>query len=249
MAPSLKTFISRFLYLSIFFLLLTPLYMYFSHDVTELQKFYPHYKIANDEVSYELRDERPKNWVKLKLISHYLKWAIILSEDWSFYHHGGIDIQQIKVALSEIFSEGRFRGASTITQQMVKNIFLTEDRTIWRKVHEMILAQKVERVLSKDKILEIYLNCIEFGPGIYGIHKASYHYFRKHPSALDPREAAFIAMLLPSPKKYYVSFRKKELTPFALKRINAILNKMRMGKVLSINQFEIQMSSKLAWEK
>ena len=250
MAPStFKTFVYRSIYLSVFFLLLSPLYMYFSHDVTVLKKSYPHLKKSNNDVSYEIRDTRPKSWVKLKNISRYVRWAIILSEDWSFYHHDGIDIQQIRVAVSEIFSEGRFRGASTITQQMVKNIFLTEDRTIWRKVHEMILAQKVERALSKDRILEIYLNCIEFGPGIYGIHQASYHYFRKHPSALEPREGAFIAMLLPSPKKYYVSYRKKQLTPFARKRIHAILEKMRMGKVLSTNQYEVQKNSKLAWEK
>lgn len=246
---TLKTFAYRVLYLSIFLLLLSPLYMYFSHDVAELKSAYPHLVKDKESVSYELRKKKPKNWVRLKLISRYAKWAIILSEDWSFYHHEGIDIQQIKVALSEMVSDGRFRGASTITQQMVKNIFLTEDRTIWRKIHEMILAQKVERVLSKDKILEIYLNCIEFGPGIYGIRRASYHYFRKHPSALDPKEAAFLAMLLPSPKRYYVSYKKKKLTPFARKRIHAILEKMRMGKILSVDQVKLQKNKKLAWEK
>lgn len=250
MKPSTtRTLTFRLVYLGIFLVLLSPLYMYFSHDVARLVNHYPALVIKDDSVSYHFQDARPDYWIKLRGISRYAKWAIILSEDWSFYHHEGIDVAQIKVALSEMVSLGRFRGASTITQQMVKNIFLTEDRSIWRKIHEMILAQKCERALSKDRILEIYLNSIEFGPGIYGIRKASYHYFRKHPSELGPNESAFLAMLLPSPKRYYVSFKKKQLTPFARKRINAILGKMKMGKVISEDQYQSLKSSRLAWEK
>lgn len=248
-ASTTRTFTFRLVYLGITLVLLSPLYMYFSHDVAELARRYPAFKVQDEKVSYHIQDARPDYWVKLRGISRYVKWAIILSEDWSFYHHEGIDVEQIKVALSEMVSLGRFRGASTITQQMVKNIFLSEDRSIWRKIHEMILAQKSERSLSKDRILEIYLNSIEFGPGIYGIRKASYHYFRKHPSELGAKEAAFLAMLLPSPKRYYVSFRKKELTPFARKRINTILGKMKMGKVISGDQLQTLKSSRLAWEK
>lgn len=245
----LRTFTYRLLFLSLTILLLSPLWMYFSHDVHELKEFYPHIRMNKKGVEYELQEKRPDYWVKLKLISPYAKWAIVLSEDWSFYHHEGIDLAQIKAALMDMLKGERFRGASTITQQMVKNIFLTEDRTLWRKLHEMILAQKVERVLTKDRILEIYLNSIEFGPGVYGIRKASYHYFRKHPSALGPKEAAFLAMLLPSPKKYYISYRKKQLTPFARSRVNAILKKMKMGKVISTEQLQLNQNSRLAWEK
>lgn len=245
----LRTFIYRLLFLSITILMLCPLWMYFSYDVQELKNHYPHIRLNEDKVEYQIKEKRPDYWVKLKLISPYAKWAIVLSEDWSFYHHQGIDLAQIRAALVDMLKGERFRGASTITQQMVKNIFLNDDRTLWRKLHEMILAHKVERVLTKDRILEIYLNSIEFGPGIYGIRKASYHYFRKHPSALKPKEAAFIAMLLPSPKKYYISYRKKQLTPFARSRINAILGKMKMGKVISSEQLQINQNTKLAWEK
>lgn len=231
-------------------MLLSPLYMYFSHDVEKLNTLYPHIKKPTSEVpEYELRTGRPKSWVGPKEISSYAKWAIIFSEDWSFYRHQGIDLEQMKVALNEMADGERFRGASTITQQMVKNVFLSEDRTLWRKVHEIILAQKVEKVLTKARILEVYLNVIEFGPGIYGIKKASYHYFRKHPSDINPKEAAFLAMLLPSPKRYYISYKHKKLTNFARKRVNSILVKMRMGKVLSIDQYETQKNSKLSWEK
>lgn len=219
----------------IFLILLSPLYMYFSHDVYELRAGYP--------------QSHKKDWASLKQISKYGIWAIVLSEDWGFYQHEGIDINQIKVALGEMVEGDRFRGASTITQQMVKNVYLTEDRTLWRKLHEIILAQKVEKVLHKNRILEIYLNVIEFGPEIFGIKKASYHYFKKHPSELNPREAAFLAMLLPSPKRYYTSFKKKKLTPFASDRVDDILVKMRMGKILTPAEYQMWKSYKFTWER
>lgn len=234
----------------LFLMLFSPLYMYFSDDVSELKQKYPHLKIdSSHDVQVEIKPGKPAHWVNLKDISRYGKWAIVLSEDWAFYQHGGVDVEQIKVALHEMAAAERFRGASTITQQMVKNVLLSDSRTLWRKLHEIILAYKVEQVLSKDRILELYLNSIEFGPGIYGIRPAARHYFKKHPSALNPRESAFLAMLLPSPKRYYVSFKKKTLTRFARIRIKAILIKLRMGKIISPEQYESELNSKLSWEK
>lgn len=231
-------------------MLLIPVYMYYSHDVTVLKELYPH-NIEKKEYFpvYQFRKGAPKQWTKLKHISTYAKWAIVLSEDWGFYQHTGIDLVQVKIALDEMFKNKRFRGASTITQQMVKNVFLSQDRTLWRKVHEIILAQKVEKTLSKDRILEAYLNCIEMGPGIFGINKASWHYFNKHPSALNAREAAFIAMLLPSPKRYYSSFKSKKLTKFASNRVNAILIKLRMAQVLSRENYELAKVTRYSWEQ
>jgi monofunctional biosynthetic peptidoglycan transglycosylase len=235
-------------FLGIMCILLSPLYMYFSHDIQELIKSYPHLVQSKDSVHYELKPQKPESWIRLGEISSSLKWAIVLSEDWSFYQHDGVDFNQMKIALNEMVEEQKFRGASTITQQMVKNVFLSERRTIWRKLHEIILAQKVEKVLSKNRILEIYLNIIEFGPGIYGIKSASYHYFRKSPKSLSPREGAFLAMLLPSPKRYYISFRNKKLTKFARARIQAILLKMRMGKIISPLQYEEEKMAHMSWE-
>jgi monofunctional biosynthetic peptidoglycan transglycosylase len=106
----------------------------------------------------------------------------------------------------------------------------------------------VEKELSKKRILEIYLNCIEYGPGLFGIREASQHYFKKAPSDLTAKESAFLAMLLPSPKKYYVSFKKRELTKFAKSRIQAILKKMKMGKVISQEQLESELATPLSWE-
>ncbi len=225
-----------------------PFVMYFSHDGNELSVQYPHRSSDSDDAEIVFKKSKPKYWAQLSAISRYTQSAIVLSEDWSFYDHDGFDSEQMKVAFEEAASGGRMRGASTITQQMVKNVWLTDDRTLWRKVNELILAYKVDKVLTKKKILEIYLNVIEFGPRIYGITRASFHYFKKPPSALTPRESAFIAMLLPSPKRYYVSFRKKKLTKFARKRIDQILAKMRMGKSITPEQYQSEVQSRFDWE-
>jgi monofunctional biosynthetic peptidoglycan transglycosylase len=238
-----------FLSLSIILVAVTvPVAMYFSHDGSDLLKGYPYRSSAADDGIIRILPEKPPLWTNLSGISRYAQSAIILSEDWSFYQHQGFDQEQMKVALEEAATGGRVRGASTITQQMVKNVWLTEERTLWRKLHELILAYKVDKVLSKKKILEVYLNVIEFGPGIYGITKAARHYFGKHPSKLTPRESAFLAMLLPSPKRYYVSFKNKKLTKFAKVRINEILVKMRMGKAITPGQYAEELQSRFSWE-
>ncbi len=238
-----------FAFLSIVLVLAAiPITMYFSHEGEELLKGYPHRSCDKDDAKVIIMAKKPSSWTNLSGISRYAQSAIVLSEDWSFFQHEGFDQEQMKVAFEEAASGGRVRGASTITQQMVKNVWLTEDRTLWRKFHELILAYKVDKVLSKKRILEIYLNVIEFGPRIYGITKASRHYFGKHPSDLSPRESAFLAMLLPSPKRYYVSFRNKRLTKFSRARINDILIKMRMGKAITHEQYQEELYARYSWE-
>jgi len=245
-----KTLYKCLILTGILLMLITPVFMYFSHDVEVLNKQYPHLKVQKDNsLEITIKPGKPNSWARLENISSFGKWAIVISEDWGFYSHKGVDVEQMKVALTEMVEDSRFRGASTITQQMVKNVFLSGYPTIWRKFHEIILAQKVEDRLSKKKILEIYLNCIEYGPGIYGIKAASRHYFQKDPSSLTPRESAFIAMLLPSPKVYYVSFKKRKLTKFATKRIEAILRKMKMAKILTPEEYETELRQRFFWEK
>ncbi|MFL5786109.1 MAG: transglycosylase domain-containing protein [Bacteriovoracaceae bacterium] len=238
-----------FSFLSIVVLGITiPLNMYLSHNGDELLKGWPHRLTDEDDSVIEIKPTKPKAWSSLSGISPYAQAAIVLSEDWSFFQHEGFDSEQMKVALEEAASGGRVRGASTITQQMVKNVWLTEERSLWRKLHELILAYKVDGELTKKKILEVYLNVIEFGPKIYGITKAARHYFGKSPSQLSPRESAFLAMMLPSPKRYYVSFKKKKLTAFAKVRIEQILVKMRQGKAITPEQFTEEVASRFSWE-
>jgi monofunctional glycosyltransferase len=223
-------------------------YLYQSVDVGVLSTQFPRILRTGGEVSYELKPEAPSYWVHLPAISTHARWAIILSEDWAFYQHGGVDFSQIRVALSDILSGERYRGASTITQQTIKNVFLSSERSLWRKFREAILAVKLERSLPKKRILEIYLNSIQFGPGIYGIGAAAWHYFQKPAAQLTPREGAFLAMLLPSPQRYYVSFKKKKLTDFARGRVETILEKMRIAKVISPEQFEDELRKSYGWE-
>lgn len=229
-------------------LLLIPVLFYVLMDVDKLQDQYPSISQNKNEVSYEIQKNKPKYWVNLSSISKYASWAIIISEDWSFYQHDGIDVEQIKLAFNEMLDATRFRGASTITQQMIKNVYLLGYWTPLRKFLEIALAYKIEQSVSKKRILEIYLNSIEFGPGIYGIKAAALHYFKKHPSQLTAREGAFLAMLLPSPKRYYISFKKKKLTRFAKERVKWTLIKMRMAKVISPQQYEIEFNSRFFWE-
>jgi monofunctional biosynthetic peptidoglycan transglycosylase len=244
-ANSKNSLIRSFFFLASLGVFLIPVYMYFSHDVDFLNNQYP--VRGDQEVRFET--VKPQNWVELREMSPFAKWAIVLSEDWAFYQHAGIDIKQIRVALNEMVEDRRFRGASTITQQLVKNVFLSDDRTLWRKVHEIILAHKIEKVLSKDRILEIYLNIIQFGPSQYGIKAAAEHYFNKSPAEVTPKEAAFLAMLLPSPNRYYNSFKKRELSSFAFTRIDTILAKLRMGKVISPERYQLEKATPLIWEQ
>lgn len=168
-----------------------------------------------------------KNYVSLKNISPYMQKTVILTEDSSFWQHGGFDWESIKKNYEENKKIGAYkRGGSTISQQLSKNMFLTAEKTLIRKGLEALITIKIERVLTKKEILERYLNVIEFGKNIYGIKAATQHYFQKHPRDLSVVESAFLAMVLPNPKKYAVSFYKKELTPFAEKRMRQIIDNM-----------------------
>lgn len=247
MIPVMKTF-KNALYLIIFpaaLVLGVPASIYFRRDASRLVEQYPHI-IRENGIRYEIRPELPGHWVKLGSISKSLRGAIIVSEDWAFYDHHGIDLNQLEKALTE--HEKKLRGASTITQQMVKNVLLYPDRSLWRKFQELLLTFRVERILTKDRILEIYLNSIEYGPDVYGIKQAAWYYFKKAPGALSPRESAFIAMLLPNPKSYSASFRRKKLSAFATKQVREILKKMRMAGYISEATFERERDHRFAWE-
>lgn len=171
----------------------------------------------------------PKNssYVPIKKISPYVQKAIVLTEDSAFYEHKGFDWASIRKNYEENEKAGFYkRGGSTITQQLAKNMFLTPEKSLVRKGLEALITVKIEKVLKKKEILERYLNVIEFGKDIYGIKAAAQHYFQKSPADLDIVESAFLAMLLPNPKKYAASYYKKELTPFASKRINQIVENL-----------------------
>lgn len=140
-------------------------------------------------------------WVPLSKISPYLQQAVVLAEDDTFYSHAGFDAKAMKKAARLNWKKGRFlRGGSTITMQLARNLYLSPEKSLWRKFRELLIALKLERELSKKRILELYLNVAEWGDGIYGAEAAAKHYFGKSAANLSKREAAFLAAILPRPR-------------------------------------------------
>jgi monofunctional biosynthetic peptidoglycan transglycosylase len=143
-----------------------------------------------------------KAWVPLEAIAPALPRAVVAAEDNRFCQHFGFDWQELEGQIDALLAGERARGASTITMQTAKNLFLWPGRDPVRKVLEAWLTPQVELLLSKRRILEVYLNVAEFGPGIYGAEAAARAYFAKPASALSAREAALLAAILPSPRNW-----------------------------------------------
>jgi hypothetical protein len=142
------------------------------------------------------------NWVPMGAISPFVEAAVRTCEDGRFRTHRGFDFEAIRNSIRENVKAGRFvRGASTVSMQTVKNVWLDRDKTLGRKISEAVLTVYLEQELTKDEILELYLNDIEFGPMIYGIGPAAQHYFRTTPGALSLSQALYLGSILPSPKK------------------------------------------------
>lgn len=144
-----------------------------------------------------------QRWVPYSRISPYLIKAVLIAEDDKFWSHDGFDMEGMEKALEKNMKAKKFKsGGSTISQQLAKNLYLTPSRNPLRKLKEAILTWRIEKILSKKRILEIYLNVAEWGDGVFGIEAASLHYYGKPASALGPEEAARLAVVLPNPKKF-----------------------------------------------
>ncbi|MCB0298396.1 MAG: monofunctional biosynthetic peptidoglycan transglycosylase [Calditrichaeota bacterium] len=141
-----------------------------------------------------------QQWVALNAVPQLLQRTIIVAEDASFWVHEGVDWYEMEEAIRDNINEGkRLRGASTITQQTAKNLFLSPERSLYRKFREFLITQELEAHLSKNRILELYLNYIEFGEGLFGIGSAARHYFGKSPAELDLFEMVRLAAIIPNP--------------------------------------------------
>ncbi|TPV92279.1 MAG: hypothetical protein B7733_26540 [Myxococcales bacterium FL481] len=168
------------------------------------------------------------SYTALSDISPNMVAAVLTTEDGGFWRHSGFLTSQFSEAMRRNLKAGRIRlGASTITMQMVKNVLLSHERTFSRKLQELFLTWYVERTLSKERIMEIYLNVIEFGPGVYGVTHAASHYFGKTPQQLNSLEAAYLALMLPSPVRRHVHYCKGEPSrrfDAKLRRIHEIMH-------------------------
>jgi monofunctional biosynthetic peptidoglycan transglycosylase len=179
----------------------------------------------------------PKNlyWTPSGRIPPEMKWAVILAEDSNFYRHEGFDVKAIKNAIKyDLEKKSLKRGASTITQQTAKNLFLSREKTVTRKLKEIYLAWRMEQELSKGRIIELYLNVVELGPMVYGIGNGAHYYFGKSASALTPRECAFLAAMLPGPRLAYNPYKNLGKV---LRRSDMILKLLRQKGVLSEGEY------------
>lgn len=142
-------------------------------------------------------------WVPLSQISSHLQRAVIAAEDASFFIHEGFDWEGIRDAALDNLEAGEMkRGGSTITQQLAKNLYLSSERSILRKAREALITRSLEHRLTKERILELYLNVAEWGRGIYGAEAAARHHFGKSADELTADESAWLAAILPSPQRY-----------------------------------------------
>lgn len=138
-------------------------------------------------------------WVQLRDISPHLVRAVLIAEDDRFWRHRGVDWSEVRLAYQEGRRGGRRRGASTISQQLARNLYLSPEKSVGRKLREVLIARHLERTLGKERVLEIYLNVVEWGEGVFGAEAAAQAYFEKPASDLGPEEAVSLAAALPSP--------------------------------------------------
>ncbi len=172
------------------------------------------------------------DWVPIEEISPNLQLAVVASEDQNFLNHNGFDYKAIQKAIEENRNGKRTRGASTISQQTAKNVFLWPQRSWVRKGFEAYFTFLIELFWSKERILEVYLNSIEMGKGVYGAEAASNFWFGKSASRLSPYEAAAIAAVLPNPREY----RANPASSFIQQRKNWIVRQMQNLEVLNLKK-------------
>lgn len=168
-----------------------------------------------------------RDYVSIDDISPHLVTAVVYAEDGLFMYHHGFDVKQMKQAYREIHSGRRFRGGSTISQQTAKNAFLPHSRSMFRKGIEAYYTLLIERFWGKKRIMEVYLNVIEFGDGIYGAEAAAQHYFGHSAKDLTRDEAVKLAVTLPAPLKRNPAHQ----SPFYRRQVQAVKGRMGWGRV------------------
>jgi monofunctional biosynthetic peptidoglycan transglycosylase len=192
----------------LFVALLSLLYVLLMPDLSKLKKENPkktalmeYREMASKEKRKTYRSHQ--SWVSLSKMSPYLIKAVLIAEDDKFWKHEGFDYEAIQKAIEKDLKARKFKfGGSTITQQLARNLYLSPEKFLIRKISEAIITWRMERILSKKRILELYLNVVEWGEGIFGAEAASRYYYGKSSSELNPQEAARLASVLPNPRKF-----------------------------------------------
>ncbi len=183
-----------------------------------------------------------QHWVPFKTIPKILRQAVRITEDASFYRHEGVDYEELKETIRRDLKDRRLsRGGSTITQQLAKNLYLSEDKTFVRKIKEYLIARRLENKLTKNRIFHLYLNVIEFGPGIFGVQAAAGYYFRKYVTELSLDEIVRLAAVIPRP----LQVNPRQNRGWLKWKANWILKKLNQYHYISDEEFQF---TKLALE-
>jgi membrane peptidoglycan carboxypeptidase len=202
-----------------------------SADIRKLKGPFKHVAKKKDKVVKEFM-VGPTNpdFVPYKELGHYAIRGVLTCEDGRFFRHSGFQLKHIKASLVRNLKEKRFaRGGSTISMQTTKNLFLSGKKNLSRKFQEMLLTYALEHELTKERILEIYMNIIEWGPELYGIGPAASHYFGKSPAGLQPIEAAFLGSIIANPVRYHYMYSRGDVTDSWSIYLQTICSKMGIG--------------------
>ena len=215
--------------------------MQIGESILRLRDNFPYaIEVNDDTVLHRSMGPSDPHFIGQRLINPDIISAVVVSEDASFYKHHGFDERELREALLQNVREGEGRGASTITQQVVKNLFLSGERTLTRKVREAVLTFSLEQVLDKPRIMEIYLNLAEFGPGVYGVRDAAHHYFGTSSGRLNTMECVFIATLLPSPVRYHDYYHPKgSISARWDDHMHQVLDRMNSQTYLADHRYDV----------
>jgi monofunctional biosynthetic peptidoglycan transglycosylase len=215
-------------------------------DVSVLKRYRPAVASEaldrNGDVIAQFYDRVYRVWAPIPSLPDHVIQAVVTAEDDTFFEHQGVNYKAVWDALRHDMEKKRFaRGGSTITQQMIKNVLLTKEKTVTRKLREFVLARRAEEVLTKRQILEIYLNEVEWGDRLYGIEAASRFYFDRHAAELTKAQAALLAGMLPNPR-YYNPFKRPDK---ARQRQEQVLFNMFQAKLLTEEEYAAAMEEPL----
>ncbi len=203
-------------------------------SVEEIKAFKPHSTVKPGRINWNKRGvDSIRIYVPLSKISPLLQQAVVISEDDLFYQHNGFNLPMMKEAMRVNFEKKRYvRGASTITMQLARNAFLHKRKTLVRKLRELVVTYRIEQALTKKQILEMYLNIVEWGEGIYGAEAASRFYFDKPTAQLTLAEATLLAAMLPNPI-YFNPYKRMKTCGRMQKRV---LDLMTLSRVITAEQ-------------
>lgn len=225
-------------------LLIGSVYFYSSlPDVSYLKNENPKLTALMQERLDQAKSENKKlrirqKWIRYQAIPDLLKKTIRITEDASFYKHEGVDFDELKESIKKNFEKGKLaRGGSTITQQLAKNLYLSTEKSFFRKFREYFIARRLENHLSKNRIFHLYLNVIEFGPGIFGVEAASTYYFKKSVNNLSLEEIVRLTAVIPRPLKTNPQKNSRWLKW----KCKWILRKLVLYKYIDQETFEINL--------